>query len=125
MAKVAKGQFESEGLYADEFLRYAATLASLSREEVIFLATLHRHFIGQSTGSVEIYRKVVDELVGRVFTSKNDVQACLTALQRTGLVLPIVTPVLGGAGYTSAPSPLLERVISLASFEDALKREPK
>ena len=44
MAKVVKGQFEGAGLYADEFLRHANLLADLEREEVIFLATLHRHF---------------------------------------------------------------------------------
>jgi hypothetical protein len=44
LAKVARGQYEREGLYASEFLRYADMIASLRREEVIFLATLHRVF---------------------------------------------------------------------------------
>jgi hypothetical protein len=46
------------------------------------------------------------------------------ARQRTGLLLPIMTPVIGGAGYHCLPSPLLARIAELASFEDALRQEP-
>jgi hypothetical protein len=33
--------------------------------------------------------------------------------------------VIGGAGYSCLPSPLLDRIAELASFEDALRQEPQ
>lgn len=39
MARVVREQLEGPGLYASEFLRYSELLASLTREEVILLAT--------------------------------------------------------------------------------------
>jgi hypothetical protein len=126
LAKVVKGQHEREGLYASDFLRYADLISSLSREEAIFLATLHRLFKKRpGSDNVETYRLVVEELTKTAFKGGEEVKACATALQRTGLLLPIMTPVIGGAGYSCLPSPLLDRIAELASFEDALRQEPQ
>jgi hypothetical protein len=124
LAKVARGQYEREGLYASEFLRYADMITSLRREEVIFLATLHRVFKQRhGADNVESYRLVVQELVKGAFRGADEVKACATAVQRTGLVLPVMTGTVGGVGYTCSPAPLLAQIVELASFEEALAQE--
>lgn len=129
MARVIKSQIEGEGLYASEFLRYAELIASLSREEVILIATRHRVRLAfnnskqtadwSDTGSVnELVHK---ELVPKIFPTGLDMIAALTALQRTGLVwLGAATT---GGGFVWQDTPLLDRVVGLANFESALAAE--
>jgi hypothetical protein len=68
MARVVRGQIESEGLYASEFLRFAPTLASLTREETIFLSTLHRLTVNsgqeEASGPHGTDKAMVDALAG-------------------------------------------------------------
>ena len=126
MAKTIRGQQESGELNADQFLRYAELLSTLARDEVIFLATLHRHYEKRDVpDTTQVYRNVVNELTGGDHLKDVDVKATATALQRTGLLLPIHTSIIGGAGYHCAPSPHLSRIAELASFEEALSETPE
>ncbi len=124
MAKVLRGQFEREEISAEAFLRHAAILSTLTGEEVVFLATLCRHY-RQAAGrdSVRVYRDVVEVLAGGSSERRDELQALATGVQRTGLVNPIIKPVLGGAGYHVEPSPQLWKLVEFASLEDALRAE--
>lgn len=129
MARVIRNQIEREGLYADTFLRYAELIASLTREEVILLATryrLRREFDSekqssdwQDTGRVN--DRVLKALVPQVFSTPLDMVAALTALQRTGLVWPAAATT--GGGFVWQDTPLLNVLAELAEFEDALRSE--
>jgi hypothetical protein len=129
MARVIKSQIEGEGLYASEFLRYAELIASLSREEVILIATRHRVKLAfhkskrtaewSDTGRVnELVQK---EMVPKVFPTGLDMIAALTALQRTGLVWPAAATT--GGGFVWQDTPLLDRIVALADFEAAMTAE--
>jgi len=126
LAKVASGQVEREEIRADVFLRHAEMLSSLAREEVIFLATLHRHFAqAHARDNIAVYREVEEAIVAAVGCERGEVKAIAAALQRTGMLMPIHPHLVGGAGYYVEPSQALCRVIALASFEDALRDEAK
>lgn len=122
MAKVIRGQYEQEALYADEFLRYADMISSLTREEVIFLAVLNRHF-AEADGEdyTRVYGNVCQELTGDDKTRKLDVHTTAIAVQRTGLVLPYHNVIGSMNNFYCKPSQLLKHIIELASFEDALR----
>jgi hypothetical protein len=122
MAKVIRGQVEREGLYADEFLRFCPIIASLTREEVIFLAALHRLSINftpteQSQapphGTDENMER---ELVPKIFPDKNALEIAASAVLRTGFLVVHS----GWGGLTFRPSPLLMRAVKLANFEAAV-----
>ena len=123
MAKVISGQAQLGNLVADEFLYYADMLASLRREEVILIASLHRHRVFHDDGTVDAgqtWRKSCTELIPRVFKDEEELRAFAQGAARTGLLL-------AGATWDGlsdfATSSLMERLERLAPFEDALRRE--
>ena len=123
MAKIAKGQLEEEAPKADEFLRYSNMIATVTREEIVYLATLHRHFAAaHGKDGIRVYQAVIDELTGRDRSRSEEVQVTAAAVLRTGLVVPMA---FGGIGISTSfscrPAPLLTRLISLADFEEALR----
>jgi hypothetical protein len=129
MARVVRGQLEGRGLYASEFLRYSELLASLTREEVILLATRHRlrlEFDAAKTtadwsDTSIVNKRVESTLVPNVFPTPVHLNATLTALQRTGLVWPAAAT--SGGGPVWQDTPLLDQVALLARFEGALESE--
>ncbi|MEQ1714261.1 MAG: hypothetical protein ABL908_23070, partial [Hyphomicrobium sp.] len=131
MARVVRSMLEGEGLYASEFLRHSEMLASLSREEVILLATRYRlrksleksRQTAQWQDTSIVNTHVEKELVPRVFSTPLHLTASMTALQRTGLVWPAATSVGGGVIWQDTP--LLDQIAALARFEDALEADTK
>lgn len=131
LARAIRSQIEGDGLYASEFLRYAELIASLSREEVILIATRYRVRINfaKSKQSAEwsdassINELVHRELVPKTFRTGLDMIATLTALQRTGLVWPAAATT--GGGFVWQDTPLLDRIVDLAAFEVAIDAETK
>lgn len=129
MARVIRSQIEREGLYASNFLRYAELIASLTREEVILLATRHRlrvKFDGTKQTSnwddtSRVNELVIKAVVPKVFPTPLDMVAALTALQRTGLVWPAAATT--GGGFVWQDTPLLDRIVALAEFESVLEAE--
>jgi hypothetical protein len=97
-------------------------LSSLTREEVIFLAVLNRHFAkAHGEDYTRVYGNVCQELAGNDMTRGLDVHTTAIAVQRTGLVLPYHNVIGTMTGFYCQPSPLLKRIAELASFEDALR----
>lgn len=131
MAKVITGQAHLGNLVADEFLYYANLLSSLRREEIILTATLHRlrqekagtEFSSLSGAkSPDIWGEVGKELIPDVFPDDKTIHATALAVGRTGLVMTDTT--LDGIAYFTT-SPLMDRLLKLASLEEALDAEPK
>lgn len=114
MASVLTGQLTRKPLYADEFLRWADLIASLSREEIILAVTLSKHLslpddpawtkteAGTliTTDMQEHAKRVaaahaaaqlaaVAELVGpgKLFEKDDEFELTASALLRTGLVV--------------------------------------
>ena len=129
MARVIKSQIEGTGLYASDFLRFAELIASLSREEVILIATRHRvrSAFDKSkqtpdwSDTSRVNELVHKELVPKIFPTDLDMMAALTALQRTGLVWPAAAT--SGGGLVWQDTPLLDRVVGLTDFESAVAAE--
>jgi hypothetical protein len=122
MAKVMVGQIQRDRIYADEFIRYANMLASLSRDEILAITCLHKarlaSKIPESTEGV--WKKMVEAVVPTHFPSEQYVHAVLTAASRSGLV---TTPHDLYAVGVYRTSPLMDEISQLADFQDALRRE--
>lgn len=126
MAKVIAGQAHLGNLVADEFLYYADLLASLRREEVILIATLNKNLRSDLVNQADEKKRAglaqqatIGELVPSLFSSSEHLKAVASATTRTGLV--VAQSLIGGMAY--ATTPLLEALLSLASFEEALREE--
>jgi len=108
-------------LYADEFLRWSRVLADLSREEIILLATLHKHW-QENKSSKEVTIPVAAtkaELVGdhKTFATIEEFDLTAASLIRTGLV--VLLPGWDGASFPKTTS-RLELLLSIARIEDVL-----
>lgn len=118
MAQVIVGQARLGCLYADEFLRYADTLASLRREEVLLLGTMQRHWKAEPDRAKVMERSCAD-LVPKVFMDGDDLAAAAGAVTRTGLLM--AEACFGGLFFQ--PTRLLDDLCRLASFEVAVQAE--
>lgn len=131
MARVVLGKAHvGEPLYADEFLRYADSLASLTREEVIFLGRLifwHRRAPvregpdDNSTPEFRQWRSLRVDVSGpeKAFLDEPTLLATAISASRTGLV--VQSSVIGGTIYS--PSPALLKLAALVDLEDVLAED--
>ena len=127
LAKAIVGQIRRTSLVADEFLQYVDMLASLSRDEIIFIATMYKFWL-----DAEEQRKIrpvvepkdpwtaaKEALCPDVFPNKEYVEGVAARAQRSGLVAFV--GVYGGPAYKLTP--LMFEVAKLVDFQDALQRE--
>jgi hypothetical protein len=125
MAKVIAGQAHLGTLVADEFRRYADVLASLTREEIILIATLHQHWNSADVQQAEEQRGViaqqatVRDLVPALFQNEEELMLVASASMRTGLVISV--PVFDGPVYRTTS--LMNKLERLAPFQEALDQE--
>ena len=128
LAKAIVGQLRRTSLVADEFFQYADMLASLSRDEIIFIAAMYKFWL-----DAEEQRKIQpvvepkdpwtaakEALCPDVFPNKEYVEGVAARAQRSGLVAFV--PVYGGPAYTLTPF-MFNEVAKLVDFQDALRRE--
>jgi hypothetical protein len=111
-------------LYADEFLRWSRVLADLSREEIILLATLHKHWQknrNEPEATIPV-NAAKGELVGKYKTFSTDEEFHLTAaaLIRTGFL--ILLP--GFEAYPKTTSKL-ESLLQIVRIDDVLAEDEK
>lgn len=131
LARIIAGQKAAKALRADDFLYYADIIASLRHEEIIIIGTMHKFYQAtkvkpaphgpkepQWPMAQRVYGEVRYSLIPSVFSSEDEFSAICGALTRTGLIIAVNA--VGGMIY--APSPFLEKLCSIASFED-LERE--
>lgn len=128
LAQVIAGRAVKSALYADEFLHYADMISSLRREEVFLLAELHRAWNSGDVKEAEegeqcafAFSTVAARLIPQIFSTWNEMQATAGALVRTGLLQ--VMPAIGMSTY--APTALLDKLVSLASLDDAISKESR
>lgn len=126
MAAVAKGLIGSRSTFADEFLRYADMLSTMTRNELIVTATLYRLWndccqdpSSESTKVADVWRALQQELVPQVFDNDEGLYATAWAVSRTGLI----SVHAGWDGNFFQPGPELEKIMHLASLEDVIRRE--
>lgn len=106
-------------LYADEFLRWSGVLADLSREEIILLATLHKHWQknkNEPEATIPV-NTAKAELVGefKTFTTDEEFNLTAAALIRTGFL--VLLP--GFEAYPKTTSKL-DALLNIARIEDVL-----
>jgi hypothetical protein len=136
LAKAIAGKLQSSGLVADEFLQYAEALATLSREEIVVLGAMYRHWKAHRNLAVqerEAAGRDVDpwELTLRELTAPGMTEELISTVaaraQRSGLLYPMfgrVGQVAGRYGNLSfRVSPLLIDLGMTIDFEDAFQRE--
>jgi len=124
MAKVIAAQAYLGNLVADEFLYYADMLASLRREEVILIASLHQHRVVAPevwADNVRAWSKAQEQLVPNVFATGEVMYAAALGAARTGLLLSGPPSIGGPSAFVS--SPMMDRLERLAPFKDALRQE--
>lgn len=122
MAKVISGQAQAKSLIADEFLAWADVLASLRREEVVFVAALHaaKAESANSEDLKSLWLLVSHRLIPGFFADEDQMRSVGYSAMRTGLV--IIPPDFFGLGYFTT-SPQMAQLENLASFQDALREE--
>jgi hypothetical protein len=134
LAKGIAGQIQLGRLVADEFLQYADALGSLSRDEIVVIATLYRmslafrHLGAENPAEVHKYANVWAptwrELVKAGMLPEIIATAAARA-QRSGLICASTAASdlseAGGPGYRV--SPWLVDLCKTLDFEDALRRE--
>jgi hypothetical protein len=126
MAKVIANQAHVGNLVSSEFLYYADILASLRREEVVLVGTLHRHWLGADQKPDDertsvAYNAARAELVPATFRNEAALEATAGAATRTGLVIAVS----GWGKLRYRTTPLMDQVEHLAPFEQALEAEPE
>ena len=126
MAMTIRGMTHKRTLTANRFLYYAGFLATLTREEVTAIATLHKNMRWsleatlpeeETRGQARVRTR--EELVPAFFPTERHLNSTLQAATRTGLVV-------GASGWGKLvyeTTPLMEEVASLAPFRDALEKE--
>ncbi|MGJ3258281.1 MAG: hypothetical protein ACFE0S_01640 [Rhodospirillales bacterium] len=127
LAKVIAGQAHIGNLVASDFLYYSDLLASLRREEIVFLAVLHRQRISiektDPTGIslLDLWQSVGTELIPSLFADDDSMRATATALTRTGLIM-IKDATMDGLSYFTT-TPIMDRLTSLLNIDDAIEKE--
>lgn len=129
---VLNGMALSGPVYATEFARYERVLADLSREEIILIATVMRHYRNLDLANWEelnlgkFEENIAHELWPDFFDELRRVYSVWASCQRTGLLVQGSNNRKvedGSAAHVAFPSALLEEIRELASFEDVLRRE--
>jgi hypothetical protein len=128
MAMTIQGMTHKRVLTANRFLYYAGFLATLSREEVVAIATLYKNekesadaTLPEEEARARARVRTREELVPAVFSTERHLNSALQAATRPGLVV-------GASGYGGLvyeTTPLMDEIASHAPFRDALERESK
>ncbi len=118
LAKAIKGQLQLGNLVANEFFLHADALASLSRDEIIFLATMLR-VAAQPSPPNGLWMTCMSQLKMAGWPPDK-----IAAVAGRSLRSGFVTTGSGFGGLVYAPSPMLSDVCKTVDFDDALRREP-
>ncbi|MFC4237140.1 hypothetical protein ACFOY8_18195 [Thalassospira xianhensis] len=127
LTKSLIGDLNESRLSADRFLYYADVISSLTRAEIHLIAALLKaratttedQYYSVAHASTA-YEQAFNLLVPHVFRDGLELKVSAAALTRHGLVFSYGG--IGG-GTTYGLSPLVDEFMSLAEFEDALRKE--
>ena len=111
----------------DELAYYADILSQLSRDEIVLIATLWKHYAKndqipgeEEAKKIKAFDEMQAELIPKFFQSKVHMMAVCQSAARTGLL--ILSSVWGGTRIDVGP--LVKKIVLLTSFEAALAKEP-
>ncbi|MEK7994672.1 MAG: hypothetical protein AAB403_12780 [Planctomycetota bacterium] len=128
LARAITGQLLANNLVADEFFLYAESLAGLSRDEIIFIATLLRHSANRpdvpedqmgEQENLAPWLKALEEMSAEGWNN-DKTSAVAGRCLRSGFV--ILLPTFDRMAYKV--SPMLTDLCKTVDFDDALRREP-
>lgn len=127
LAKCLKGDLNVSQLSADRFLYYTDIIASLTRSEIQLIAALLQARSWTTRGNYycvehasSAYHEAAKTLIPQVFKDGLKQKVSAAALTRHGLVFSYA----GIGGSTSyGLSPLIDDLLSLSDFRDALRKE--
>jgi hypothetical protein len=124
MLRILKGlSINHEQLYASDFARLQRLVADLTREEVIFLTILHKHYNARKAEDSTLmpidiaWGDTVTELVPSVFPSESHMRAVAYGSQRTGLLFAANS--IDAGGYL-IPSAYMDELVELAVLDETL-----
>ena len=125
LAKVIAGRLQAGNLVADEFIALANALDTLSRDEIVLLGTMYKHYVEtEGEGSLD-GKKPWDlahkSLCSGVFATEDEFQAIGARSQRSGFVVPMSGRSQGRMGFKL--SPLFFQLTETVDFLDALRKE--
>ncbi|HEY7609300.1 MAG TPA: hypothetical protein VIF14_08725 [Alphaproteobacteria bacterium] len=125
LIRLLRGLSGQRPIYAADFQRFQKIVADLSREEMILLATLHSEVKIERAKNPnytmpEPWNRAETKLVPSIFSTSAEMRATAFALLRTGLLM---TREDADSIAYPAPTPLLDEVVRLASFEDLVSED--
>ena len=122
IAKVLSGNLQLKDFVADKFPYYASVLSSLSRDEIVILASFYEEEESQEYLQIDenaragfVYRKTLEKLVPLGIQDPTSFDAIATALTRTDFV----TTVSAWEATLYETSPLLRDVLLLEASSAA------
>lgn len=126
LAAVLAGQLAHEAVYADEFYRWADTLAGLTTEEIVVLAGYLRHMPAdlRTARLVQLGAAVYQGIYGADTARWGDFEAVRGSLLRTGLLSISATggAIGDGNSVVFAPTSKLQELGRLVEMEGVLER---
>jgi len=122
LAKAFVGLARRDFLAADELLAHADIPASLSRDEIIVIATVYRYYLmgnDQNRNRGDYWLLAKGNLAKHEMELEDRVQAVAGRAQRSGLVAAVSA--FDAVAYRVTP--LLRDLVKLVDVDDALRRE--
>jgi hypothetical protein len=139
LAKTIVGQIQAGTLVAEEFLAYADSLASLSRDEILVIGTMYKYWKAHqdlaATDQQQAATKYGDpwgltlQDATNIGMSEDDISTAASRAQRSGLLYAMSPPSSSwqasalASGLVYRVSPLLIALGKTVDFGDALRRE--
>ena len=124
MAKVMVGQAVHDRLYADDFNRYANSLSTLSRKEVVALVNVHMLTVSYGATPADGFtdprmEAMLARVVPSTFKSGDEFVAVCGAISRTGFIISSNDKNI----FRFTTTALMDEICELADFKDALRSE--
>jgi hypothetical protein len=124
LASVAAGQAANEGLFADDFLKWADILAGVGRSELILLGPVQRIAIASSfdpDDAAAFWDQVLEVLAKEQKVGTKEAETAAAACLRTGLLRMVSGH--WGRGNVYTPSNTFQEFSRLSVFETVLRAE--
>lgn len=130
MNSIAKGEKQSNAVFANEFNRYASALEVLSEEEIHLLASMYEYrknarppYTRNTARGIECENDFLQNF-SKHYRYENKISdsqyaSMCSALLRTGLIYP--RTYIRETTYDL--SPFFDEIVKLVDFQDALKKE--
>jgi hypothetical protein len=121
MARVLNGQLENNCLSSDAFSQLAGVIEGLRFEEIAYLVTLHE--LGPLANEIEdraerdkwLQSKIASRLIPQCCRDEESLEAVVTSVERTGLVIPPET--ITTESRRRRTSPTMAELVRIAKLD--------